>query len=148
MKKILLSAAFALSLVTSSLFASPVPDINAKALTAFNNQFTNATDVEWSAGYDFYKATFLYNSNYVTAYYNTEGDFVATIRNITSSNLPLLLQTKLKSNYSDYWVTNLYELSKNEGTSYYITLENADQKIILKSAGDIDWTVNKKSNKA
>ena len=148
MKKILLSAAFALSLVINSLFATGVPDINAKALTAFNNQFTNATDVEWSSASDFYKATFLYNSNYVTAYYNTEGDFVATIRNITSSNLPLMLQTKLKNNYSDYWVTNLYELSKNEGTSYYITLENADQKIILKSAGDFDWTIHKKSNKA
>ena len=148
MKKILLSAAFALSLVTSSLFAAGVPDVNAKALTAFNNQFTNATDVEWSAGNDFYKATFLYNNNYVTAYYNTEGDFMATIRNITSANLPLLLQTKLKNNYSEFWITNLYELSKNEGTSYYITLENADQKIILKSAGDFDWTVHKKSNKA
>jgi len=148
MKKILLSSAFALSLVTNSLFATVVPDVNAKALTAFTNQFTNASDVEWSAGNDFYKATFLYNSNYVMAYYNTEGDFVATIRNITSGNLPLMLQTKLKNNYSDYWITNLYELSKNEGTSYYITLENADQKIILKSAGDIDWTVHKKSNKA
>lgn len=148
MKKFLLSAAFALSLVINSLLAAGVPDVNAKALTAFNNQFTNATDVEWSAGNDFYKATFLYNSNYVTAYYNIEGDFVATIRNITSVNLPLMLQTKLKNNYSDYWISDLYELSKNEGTSYYISLENADQKIILKSSGDIEWTVHKKSNKS
>ena len=148
MKKILLSAAFALSLVTNSLFASGIPDVNAKALSTFNSQFTNATDIEWSAGNDFYKATFLYNSNYITAYYNIEGDFVATIRNITSSNLPLMLQTKLKNNYSDYWISSLYELTKNESTSYYITLENADQKIILKSAGDSGWTVHKKSSKA
>jgi hypothetical protein len=148
MKKIMFSAVFAAMLVTNSLFATEVPDVNAKALTAFNNQFANATDVEWSAGNDFYKANFLYNNNYVTAYYNTDGDFVATIRNIISANLPLILQTKLKNNYSDYWITNLYELSKNEGTSYYITLENADQKIILKSAGDTDWTVHKKSSKA
>jgi hypothetical protein len=148
MKKIMFSAVFAAMLVTNSLFATEVPDINAKALTAFNNQFTNATDVEWSADIDFYKATFLYNSNYITAYYNTEGDFVASIRNITSSNLPLMLQTRLKNNYSDYWISNLYELTKNESTSYYITLENADQKIILKSAGDSGWTVHKKSNKA
>ena len=67
-------AVFAAMLVTNSLFAAEVPDVNAKALTAFNNQFANATDVEWSAGSDFYKASFLYNSNYVTAYYNTEGD--------------------------------------------------------------------------
>lgn len=148
MKKIMFPAVFAAMLVTNSLFAAQVPDINAKALTAFNNQFTNATDVEWSAGSDFYKASFLYNNNYVTAYYNTDGDFVATIRNIISANLPLILQTKLKNNYSDYWISDLYELSKNEGTSYYITLENADQKIVLKSTGDIDWTVHKKSNKA
>ena len=148
MKKIMFPAVFAAMLVTNSLFAAEVPDVNAKALTAFNNQFANATDVEWSADIDFYKATFLYNSNYITAYYNTEGDFVASIRNITSSNLPLMLQTKLKNNYSDYWITNLYELTKNESTSYYITLENADQKIVLKSAGDSGWAVHKKSSKA
>jgi hypothetical protein len=148
MKKIMFPAVFAAMLVTNSLLATEVSDVNAKALTAFNNQFTNATEVEWSAGSDFYKANFLYNNNYVAAYYNTDGDFVATIRNITSANLPLILQTKLKNNYSDYWISDLYELSKNEGTSYYITLENADQKIVLKSTGDIDWTVHKKSNKA
>jgi hypothetical protein len=148
MKKIMFPAVFAAMLVTNSLFATEVPDVNAKALTAFNNQFATATDVEWSAGSDFYKANFLYNNIYVAAYYNTDGDFVATIRNIISANLPLILQTKLKNNYSDYWISDLYELSKNEGTSYYITLENADQKIVLKSTGDIDWTVHKKSNKA
>jgi hypothetical protein len=148
MKKIMFSAVFAAMLVTNSLSATEVPDVNAKALSAFNSQFANATDVEWSMGSDFYKASFLYNNNYVAAYYNTDGDFVATIRNITSVNLPLMLQTKLKNSYSDYWISDLYELSKNEGTSYYVTLENADQKIVLKSTGDIDWTVHKKSNKA
>ena len=141
-------AVFAAMLVTNSLLAAGVPDVNAKALSAFNNQFANATEVEWSAGSDFFKASFLYNNNYVSAYYNSDGDFMATIRYVSSVNLPLLLQSKLKNDYTGYWISDLYEVSKDSGATYYITLENADQKIVLKSSGGIDWAVHKKSNKA
>jgi hypothetical protein len=58
------------------------------------------------------------------------------------------LQTNLKNNYSNYWISDLYEVAKPENTSYYITLENADQKIVLKSTGGSNWTIHKKSNKA
>jgi len=148
MKKILLSAVLAAMLVTSSLFAAGVPEINAKALSTFNSQFANATDVDWSVGENYYKADFRYNNNYVAAYYNTEGEFIATVRNISSLNLPVTLQTNLKNHYSSYWISDLYEVAKAESISYYITLENADQKIVLKSTGGSDWSIHKKSNKA
>lgn len=147
MKKIILSAVFALLLATSSLFAAEAPEVNAQVLNAFKTQFAGATGVEWSTGSNFYKASFLYNNNYVFAYYNTEGEFMATVRNISSVNLPMMLQTNLKQNYDDYWISDLYELAKNDGTAYFITLENADQKIILKSSGGTEWTLHKKSGK-
>ena len=147
MKKIILSAVFASLLATSSLFAAETPEVNAQVLNAFKTQFAGATDVEWSTGSNFYKASFQYNNNYVFAYYNTEGEFMATVRNISSVNLPLMLQTNLKQNYDDYWISDLYELAKNDGTAYFITLENADQKIILKSSGGTEWTLHKKSGK-
>ncbi len=147
MKKFILSAVFALLLAKSSLFAAEAPEVNAQVLNAFKTQFGAATDVEWSTGSNFYKASFLYNNNYVFAYYNTEGEFMATVRNISSVNLPMLLQTNLKQNYDDYWISDLYELAKNDGTAYFITLENADQKIILKSSGGTEWTLHKKSGK-
>jgi hypothetical protein len=147
MKTIFLSAVFAMLLATNSLNAAEVAEVNSVVLNAFKKQFANASDVEWSTGSNYYKASFLYNNNYVYAYYNPEGDFIATTRNISSVNLPMLLQTDLKQKYNNYWISDLYELAKPESTTYYITLENADQKIILKSSGGSDWTLYKKSGK-
>ncbi len=147
MKKIFLSAVFAMLFATSSLFAAEETEVNSVVLNAFKNQFTNASDVEWNTGSNYFKASFLYNNNFVNAYYSTEGDFIATTRNISSVNLPMLLQTSLKQKYNNYWISDLYELAKPESTTYFITLENADQKIILKSSGGSEWTQYKKSAK-
>jgi hypothetical protein len=57
------------------------------------------------------------------------------------------LQAGLKNDYSSFWVSDLYEMSKNDGTSYYITLENADQKIVLRSSNGSAWTLHKKTGK-
>jgi hypothetical protein len=147
MKKFFLSAALMMTLGTATVVAG-VPDIDAKVLNSFKNQFATATEVEWSVGSEYYKASFLYNNNYVFAYYSTEGGFLATLRNISSVNLPVMLQTVLKNDYEGYWISDLYELAKNDGTAYYVTLENAEQKIVLKSTGGNEWAVFKKTNKA
>jgi hypothetical protein len=145
MKKILLSVAFMMSLGVATVFAG-TPDVNAKALESFKDQFPTAIETEWSSASDYYKVNFVYNDNHVSAYYSLEGEFLATLRHISSVNLPMLLQTSLKNNYSNYWISDLYELAKYDGISYYVTIENADQKIILKSTGS-GWTVHKKTGK-
>ncbi len=147
MKKNFLSAVFAMLFATSSLFAAEETEVNSVVLNAFKRQFTNASDVEWNTGSNYFKASFLYNYNYVNAYYSQDGEFIATTRNISSVNLPMLLQTDLKQKYNNYWISDLYELAKPESTTYFITLENADQKIILKSSGGSEWTQYKKSGK-
>ena len=146
MKKIVLAAALLISTGLTTVFAE-VPEITAQVVAAFKNQFPSATETEWSTGSNYYKASFLYNNNYVNAYYSPEGDFLATLRNISSVDLPVLLQASLKKNYSSFWVSDLYEMSKQEGSSYYVTLENADQKIVLKSSNGSVWAQHKKTGK-
>ena len=146
MKKIVLAAALLISTGLTTVFAG-VPEITDKVVAAFNNQFPSATETEWSTGSNYYKASFLYNNNYVNAYYSPEGDFLATLRNISSVDLPILLQASLKKDYSSFWVSDLYEMSKQEGSNYFITLENADQKIVLKSSNGSAWTQQKKTGK-
>ena len=43
--------------------------------------------------------------------------------------------------------SDLFEAAKNDATNYYITLENADTKIILKSSGN-SWDIYTKSKKS
>jgi len=145
MKKIILSAAIMMSLGIATVFAG-TPDVNAKVLETFKNQFPTASETEWSTTSDYYKVDFVYSDNYVSAYYSLDGEFLATLRHISSVNLPMLLQSSLKNDYSNFWISDLYELAKYDGSSYYVTIENANQKIVLKSNGN-GWTVHKKTGK-
>jgi hypothetical protein len=63
-------------------------------------------------------------------------------------DLPLLLQTSLKKYHTNSWITDLFEVSNQDGTSYYVVLETADIKIILKSTDGGNWMVYQKVQKA
>jgi hypothetical protein len=146
MKKILVT--LAVTIITLSSFAGEVK-VSSKVLDAFQTEFAAATDVTWSEGNNFYKAAFLFNGQHVSAFYNMEGELIGTTRYISSLDLPIGLQANLKKSYANYWISDLFEVSNSEGISYYITVENADNKIVLKSAiGDANWKVYKKSTKA
>jgi hypothetical protein len=147
MKKIMMVLALVLTVGTSFAFTGEEA-VSKQAINAFKKEFAGATEAAWTVGSNFYKVTFTLNDQKLFAYYNTQGDFLAVTRYISSLQLPLSLQTSLKRSYNNYWITDLFEVAKNDGTNYYVTLETADTKIVLKSADGSDWAVYQKSKKA
>ncbi len=122
MKKIIVTLAIALS--TLSSFAGEVK-VSSKVLDAFNSSFASATEITWTSTSNYYKASFVFNEQHVFAFYSADGELMGLTRNISSLDLPLTLQTSLKKDYSNYWISDLFEVSNSEGTGYYITVENA-----------------------
>jgi hypothetical protein len=144
MKKVLITLAIAVSSLVA--FAGE-ENVSKDVLNSFNKEFNGAKEVRWTTGSDFYKAVFVLNDQYITAFYNKDGEFLGMTRNISSLNLPLKLQSKIRSDYAEYWISDLFELSDNNGTHYYITVENADSKLLLKSSDNTDWNIFKKMTK-
>lgn len=144
MKKMILTLAIAIS--SLSVFAGEA-NVNQRVLDAFKTEFTTASEVEWSVGSNYYRASFNYNGKYVFAYYNDNGELLGLTRYLSPVDLPLALQTSLKKNYEGYWISDLFEASKNDSTDYYITLEDADTKIVLRSSGN-SWSVHNKTKKS
>jgi len=145
MKKTLL----ALVVLISSLAVNAAgKNVNEKVLNAFKTEFTTASQVEWTTGPNYYKASFVFNDKHVFAFYNAEGRLLGLTRNITTSELPLKLQADLKKNYDTYWISDLFEAAREEGTSYYLTLENADTRLVLRASADNSWTVYDKIKKS
>ncbi len=136
----------AIAVSTLSAFAGD-ENVNQKVLDAFKTEFATAKEVEWSVGSNYYKATFVYNEKYVFAYYSESGDLLGLTRYLSPVDLPLALQSSLKKNYEGYWVSDLFEAAKSDVTNYYITLENADTRIVLKSSGNT-WSVHSKAKKS
>ena len=87
------------------------------------------------------------NGQFITAFYDAAANLVAVTKNISPLQLPVTLQASLKNSYCDYWISELFELSNENGTSYYVTVEDGDSKLTLKSSGT-NWTTYKKSRKS
>jgi hypothetical protein len=147
MKILVIMATVAASLFTNVSSAKQLDDVTPAAIQSFKTTFGQATEVNWSISENFYKADFVLNGQYATVYYDCEGRLMATTRNITSLQLPITLQASLKKEYSEFWISELFELTNNEGTSYYVTIQKADTKITLKSASHSAWESFQKTSK-
>lgn len=134
----------------SSFFASntnAADPVSAQAVKSFQQTFTNAENATWTVSQNLYKVEFSLNGQLMTAFYNLQGEFAGVTRNITSLQLPVMLLAEVKKEYAHYWITDLFELSNQNGTEYYVTLENADTKLILKSSGHSSWATYQKCRK-
>ena len=138
---------FILLTVMSSFFAQAANNndkITPEALKSFKRTFTNAQDVSWSVNDNLYKVTFQVAGQYANAYYNGVGQLVVVTRNISPLQLPVVLLASIKKDYAKQWISDLVEANDETGVHYYITLEDADQKIILKSDSSNQWNRHQK----
>jgi hypothetical protein len=147
MKKTILAMAMMLMAGLTIAFAKDDERVNKEIKSSFNRDFVSAKDVSWNVQKDFIKATFKMNSQVMFAFYDETGSLLATARNIPSEQLPISLFSKMKKDYSDCWISELFEMDRDGQTSYYITLENADETLILNSTGFDEWSTYKRSRK-
>ena len=148
MKHRILTLALLLSLSISNIFANTNEEVvNAKAANSFKKEFSQAQDVKWENSKQYVKATFKMNDQVMIAYYSNAGELLGITRNLTTSQLPINLMSEIKKNHKNAWITDLFEVTTNDETNYYITLEDADQTIVLKSTGSYGWTTFKKEKK-
>lgn len=147
MNKLFLSIATLLMMGVSAFAANNDGNVNQQALRAFKKDFSNASNISWEQKDTYTRATFSMNGQVLFAYYNTNGDLQAVVRNLVSDQLPISLLAELKKDYNDYWITDLFEIVTDGQTNYYVTLENSDKKIVLKSQGVEFWSVFSKEKK-
>jgi hypothetical protein len=147
MKKRILLLSIVLVSFTAFSFAAETPAVSKNIVSSFNKQFSNAQDIQWDTHENYVKAQFTMNDMVLFAFFNNNGDLLAITRFISPNQLPLSLISNLKKDFTNYWVSDLFEIQTEAGTSYYATLENADQTIVLKSEGTIGWMMFQKERK-
>ena len=140
----LLAAFMLVSIVT---FAQDGFMPSEKLQKELSNQFAQAADVKWEKVADYTKASFIQDGQYFAAYFNASNRLESISRTIGTNMLPLILQKELKSKVSgSSWIADCFELSVENGTEYYVVIENEDQKTIYQ-ADEFSWSVYKKIDK-
>jgi hypothetical protein len=138
MKKFILSIAILLILTGSSFAKSPA-GISDRAVASFQKDFNRASEVKWDITNDYLMATFQLDKETMFAYYDFQGNMIGLVHHMLTSSLPASLQKEIKKHYSNYWVSSLFQVTNEDGISYYIQLKNADESIVLSSDGTNAW---------
>ena len=137
---LVMASVFTLSTTHSFAATTSANDENKEVKASFQRDFQNAHLVSTEVKDNFTKVIFTLNDQVMTAFYAANGSLLGVTRNIVSSQLPVNLLISFKKNYSAYWITDLFEMSQDSQSNYYLTLENAETKITLRSNGE-DWDV-------
>ena len=148
MKTRILALSLLLTVAFTSTFANNEIGVSQKVVNSFKSEFAQAVEVKWENTKDFAKATFKLNDQVMFAYYSEAGELLAVTRNVIAAQLPINLQTSMKKNLKDSWISDLFEVSAGDDTSYYVTLESADYTLVLKSNGAQGWSTFKKERKS
>ena len=115
---------------------------------AFNNSFSQATEVRWEGWGNYYKATFRQNDHTMYVFFSDNAELMGIAKNVLSDRLPIVLQSGLKNKYPDFWITELAKYVVADKTGFLVTIENADEKVVLKAMDNQHWQVYSKETKA
>jgi hypothetical protein len=143
MKKLFVILILGFIYTTSSYAQDKTPS---SVLNSFQNNFSNAENTAWSSVKDLYRADFTLEDQKASAFFNSDGDFIASSRQVTSLQLPMFLKSGLKNSFHDYDVINLFEVDNENGVTYYATIKNSKKQFMLESISG-EWVrYNKDAN--
>ena len=140
MKKKIIILFVSITLTLSTVYASSKKDrVPESVSSVFNRDFANASNVNWEILNGYYKASFYEHGIVLFAFYTEKADFMGIAKNIISDQLPASLYAKLKKNCSGYWIADLFKSYVNDTPGYFVALENANEKIMLKAERNQSW---------
>ena len=142
MKKTIFATAMMLTVGMTSAFANKKDLISTEVTSSFYKDFSTAKEVQWQREAAYTKATFSMDDQIMFAYYNDNGELIGVVRNILSDKLPINLMSGLKKNYSNFWISDLFEMASDGQSNYYVTLETADETLVLFGFGGLPGPKN------
>jgi hypothetical protein len=141
MKKKILILTTALVLTLAASYANgnenKIPD---NVSSVFARDFSRARDINWELYKGYYKASFLDMGRTLYAFYNADAEFIGMASNLPADRLPDGLQSDIKKKYEGFWISDLFQVTNGVSPAYFITIENADRKIILKAESNQSWS--------
>ena len=131
MKKLFISALLAATVALNS-FAAEGTKVNYSVRSSFESQFNDVSDVKWTSGDNYTKATFVMNGVRTEALYNADGEFIGTNQAISLDELPVNAKRAFAKKYSNCTVIEAVRFRGLQDSAYFIAAENEKGSVILK----------------
>lgn len=135
MKRIFLSLSLMLTVAVTT-FANNETNVSELVQQSFKKEFAGAQSVTWNDMGTYFKATFILGGHRAEAYFNPDGEFAGSVRDLFYDQLPLAVMKSVDSRFTDASIVDVKEVSTSEETNYRVTLEMGGKKYRVKvSAG-------------
>lgn len=141
MKQVILILSLFVLAITKSFAADPVSSAVEKT---FQSKFAGATDVKWSEANGYTVANFVQEGKKKFAYFTSGGELVVVAEPI--HQLSADQQESLEESFRGYTITEAYKMKSNEGTRFYLVIENQKESLILNNTAG-GWEVVKRNKK-
>jgi hypothetical protein len=94
-----------------------------KGVETFRQEFPNATNVSYKVKGELTEVNFMWNTMWLQAFFDFDGNLLATCRSIATSDLSLTAQMSLKNQYPGFIEREAIEFNDaNANVSYYVTM--------------------------
>ncbi|HEX5170248.1 MAG TPA: hypothetical protein VFW11_13815 [Cyclobacteriaceae bacterium] len=154
MKTIIVLAALVLCL--NNKLSAQNAEVNAPVSQNFQNKFSGATDVSWQKTKQLDIALFQYQGRTWIAYFDHQGDLVASARRIREiEQLPVTVQASLtdfqnqrSTKGGPFTLGPIFEVLEKSGkTYYYVPMENQRQTLSVSINHDGYASIQKKATR-
>ena len=140
MKKHIIIAAVLSLICLNNLFAQEKAPVNATVIRSFESEFSEASNLRWEPQQrGILLAKFRFENESWIAYYSREGTLITSGRKVESPNLlPIKVknalenvQDKYEQKYGTFARGTVFEMTTDNGTEYFIPLENVRMSVLV-----------------
>ncbi|HSB91814.1 MAG TPA: hypothetical protein VLC28_01795 [Flavitalea sp.] len=116
---------------------------------SLQKSFAGAKILKWSelGSSNLLFASVLYNNERMNAYFDADGNLIASGRFIKTESLPLIVSKSLNEKYSSASIIDVVEYIEKEGTSYLVTIQDDSKEMVIHAFTDGSSYIFKKSKK-
>lgn len=109
---------------------------------SFKRSFAEAENPSWTVVSPLFRADFTLNNESLTAFFDADGELVASSRSLKVNQLPIALQFALQKHVGNYTVSSLFEVDRKDGVVYYARVADQRSERLLRSTSYGEWVTN------
>ncbi|PSR55391.1 hypothetical protein AHMF7605_18710 [Adhaeribacter arboris] len=140
MKKVIYTALLVTGLSVSTYAAddyrySKEARVTSNAQAQFNDLYAKATNVNWEVTEKFQKAFFILDGVTMTAFYNLNGEHIATTQPGKVEQLSETALARIAKAYKGYEIGKVIEYN-NTSTVYFVELKKGEREVLVRVTPD------------
>jgi hypothetical protein len=135
MKSLSIAVILFLSVIGGAAKANPLDgtDLNFAGSRSFIHQFPKATTISYKITGQYTEVNFEWNAMQLQAFYDLDGNLLATCRPVTMNTLPVAAQLNLQEQYPAGVARDATEYNDpNDGVSYFVTMIEPKNSYLLR----------------